>query len=333
LDELDITPAGATAEELETFRFLQSIYNAFNLYFPPVLTILGIFGNIVSLFVLNLPSYRKTSTGLFMISLAICDLNLVSNCLTHHYLRRNFGPVVVNRPFCRSLLFFLFGGNKLSNWVILFMTFDRTVAVVFPLKALALCTKFRAKLSVATISVINIFLSLPGIIWGEPQYLETFDYWTCDIVLEHKYYNMYYIHTIILDNWLLFLLLLVANLWISWTVARSRARRQRLFGDQDRSASREATLTAMLLANSFTFLLFWIPYQIDYFYWTYIVGRDLSHFDFQLRIMSWNITYVITYINPTINFYIYCLSSSKFRKEVYFVISSFTRGKKRCGLH
>jgi hypothetical protein len=321
--------AAALEWELARLRYLQTLYDGYNLYFPPLLMFLGTFGNILSLFILGQPVYRKTTTGFFMIALAICDLNMVTNCLMHHYLRRNFGAVVVNGSFCRSLLFILFSGPRLSNWVILLMTLDRMIAVIFPLRAPVLCTKFRAKVSLAVVTILNLCRSAPGFIWVSPIYLEKYDYWTCDISLERKYYRVYYLHNIIIDGWILFILLLAANLRISIAVARSSATRRKMLGGQGNKAkSREVSLTAMLLVNSIAFLLFTIPYHTDFIYWSYIFTGTRSYFEFHLRLMTWNVAYVITYINPTINFYIYCLSSSKFRNEVKVL---FGKGKEKQG--
>jgi hypothetical protein len=312
------TRLSPTLDELEQLRYIQSFYNAYNLYVPPVLMVLGTVGNLVSLFVLNQPNYRRTSTGFYMMSLALADWHYVSNGLIHHYLRRNFGSVVVSTLFCRSLLFFLFCGSALSSWTLVLMTYDRMVAIVFPLKAPVLCTKTRAKIALSIAAVVNLGRAIPCLFWGNFIYSRTLDYWTCDLVLPHRtYYHIYYNESTVGNQWLPFSLLLLANTRILLAVSRSNAQRKSLIGDNNVSKLRgqEGAITIMLLSNTFAFLLFCLPYQIDFIFWKYIF-RWRTFLDRHYRVMTWNVAYLVRFLNPTVNFYLYLLSSSKFRREV-----------------
>jgi hypothetical protein len=71
--------------------------------------------------------------------------------------------ISVGKYFCPPYWFFSWNFHGISNWVVLCMTFDKFIAVCFPLKAASWCTKRRAKVSAVLILLMWIGLNVPNI--------------------------------------------------------------------------------------------------------------------------------------------------------------------------
>ena len=70
--------------------------------------------------------------------------------------------------FCPQYWFFSYNIYGLSNWIVVCMTFDRFIAVCYPLKAATWCTKKRAKISAFLIVLAMAALQAPSL-FTEPD--------------------------------------------------------------------------------------------------------------------------------------------------------------------
>ena len=130
--------------------------------------LLGIIGNIISLIILSKPHMRSSINHL-LINLARCDIILIVTSILH------FGLPMVY-PYTGYLRFYYLKIFPIQSFVVypvativrtantyltLAVTLERYVAVVYPLKAKALCTYYRAKLYVYSIFLICILFNIP----------------------------------------------------------------------------------------------------------------------------------------------------------------------------
>ncbi|XP_067933108.1 galanin receptor 2a-like [Watersipora subatra] len=129
-----------------------------------------------------------------------------------------------------------------------------------------------------------------------------------------------------LKAFLPFTLLLVMNIIIIVNLSKANARKHKMtnnFQQRKKSGERQGTisqkLTMMLLSVTSAFLLLTAPAAIlDILRWQGAPYFDLSKTnDMALYILCRQITRVLLYMNHSINFFLYCVTGCKFRKELF----------------
>jgi growth hormone secretagogue receptor len=290
---------------------------------PPVIIAFGLVGNVLAFLVLHQPQYAKQTTCFYMRVLAIFD----SMCLLGHVLVRT----IINNnpkhmfsydigPYVCPILALFFGGYGLSNWTIAAMTFDRFLAVRFPLKAASWCTKRRAKIAVSLISLFFLLVSIPySIRTVNPEALVAKDICLFEpSVYPPWFHNLFMlIHKFCIFTTPFFIVLLF-NISIIITLGLERLRKteSELITNQ-KTTKKDAHITVLLLLVTAVFFITNIPNTVDRWVWdavlaTYPMTPRLS----QIRKMAYDSVVLLLFINPSMNFYTYCLGCKKFRSDV-----------------
>ena len=311
---------------------------------------IGLVGNFLSGLVMFQKKNMTISCYFYMGILAMLDSVPILVSWAHWVMDHTMGIVPSPKShvmYCQAI-FAVLGGCILSGtYVILAMTFDRYVAVNWPLKALTWCSVKRAKITTLIIFVSCCLWRLPYIFWtdtippfscaafqGDQSLLERTYYWANSTV----------------TCYLPFTTLLVLNLLI----VKRLNNRQKYFDDDSTKSSgtsmetkftndsvsgqagsddttvsgvnskkggatsqaaSQRSLTLMLLLVSFTFLMFQSPLYI--FYIVYMFKDYLSSAEaFATFNLAIAIVYNVYQINHGINFYLYCLGGSKFRRDL-----------------
>lgn len=117
-------------------------------YIPPVLIILGTFGNVVSFIVLRRRAMSKVSSYLYLASLAIADSLVLYIGLLRLWLDELTGVNFQDNSewLCKLTMFLGYLASDLSVWLIIAVTVERYIVVCFPLRAFTMCNTNRAKL-------------------------------------------------------------------------------------------------------------------------------------------------------------------------------------------
>lgn len=89
---------GPVASELIEHK----IGTSFNLYYPPILVILGTIGNTFSFFIYRQKKYKQRSSSYFIWCLALFDSLMLFVGLLQYWALFNFAPKVLTEAHCKG---------------------------------------------------------------------------------------------------------------------------------------------------------------------------------------------------------------------------------------
>ncbi|XP_041363719.1 apelin receptor-like [Gigantopelta aegis] len=299
------------------------IADGIDLYVPLLLSISGIVCNILVVMVMHSKYFRHNSTSFYMMVNAIVDTSSLALVLPAHWLYVNFPGLFVKTPqshvMCKFFNFFGWGTSDLGILLTVAMTTERAIAVTLPLRVNSLCTKRRAKIGVAVVTVIvtvkdlHFLMTSVMVSRGEAEYL-------CEVSTENPFYSLFWttLWPWIHNAFLLasFVIISVSNVIIIKHVNRSNRTKfvknlcgQKIHGNTARLQSRGRQLSVMLVMDSFTIVVFTLPYSVIVTVMSSGHGTDDSDVD---KLM-YAVAFYLLYVNRCANFYLYCLSGSRFR--------------------
>ena len=314
----DQQPSGAliTPQEKEKIALTHKITY-------PFLILFGTFGNVM-IIVIHKRTALTSSMSVFFLTLAASDLVLIYVTCFRAWVKLTFefDTTVQNDAFCKLDLFLLYISGVLSAWTLVAMTAQRAVCVLWPHRANVLCTVGKSKAIVVSmvlfIAVLHTHLlygAYVGMLDGRKRCMFRSDY-------SPFYQQIWSWVDMLIFSFLPWLCLAVSNSLLVWKLRLSihEAKLSLGSGQADRINDRKKKATSIsitLIAVSTAFLLLTFPmsfYQIiSFMFWMHGSLRTLR----SLRVFYYlhQISFPLWYANSCINFYIYCLTGSKFRRE------------------
>lgn len=277
------------------------------IYFP-ILVVLGLVGNVISFLVMVQPHNRSTSSCLYMACLAVSDsifLLVGGGYYWYVYItKRNFSELE-----CILDAFIVQVVSFSGVLVILAMTFDRYLAIRYPLKAALLCSVRRAKKTQVAITVTSIIFNTGHL------FLTKKINGLCIVFGERGLAaEIYSWMNVFIVAFIPFILLLCMNSAIIYSIKRRSFKiRKRASVDGRRQA--DGQITAMLMAVSFTFIVLNLPYYIRHVMSSFYNFNTNAH-TYAVYYLFYHITNKLYTTNSAINFFLYCVTGSRFRSDV-----------------
>ena len=292
---------------------------------PPILFIIGLSGNIMTIFILSKKKNRVTSTAVFLTFPAVSDIIiLLTGILTHWiFIVCEFDIRTTNEIVCKIHVVLTYFSIHFSSWILVLITLERTICVVIPHKVQLMFSKRKGLIYIAVLALILFIINshfligatITKIIWhgtnstmcmgdGSPAYRQFVD----------KVWSW-------VDLCLSFLipgaLILTGNILILVQLSRTAQRRQDLGVTQQSKQS----LTMLLHLLTVVFLVSMAPYAVFMIISAYLLENSADIYEELERIdYIFQILLLLVALNPTLNFILYVLSGSKFRKEVKTLI-------------
>ena len=203
------------------------------------------------------------------------------------------------------------------------MTFDRFYSIIRPHKAASFNTVKRAKITIFFIIIFSIVFHIPHLFITSNQGRTCVFYATG---LDSAANQFYYWSSFIIHFALPFVLLLIMNSVIIYTVARRSQLAVRQSSGMDRQGQGqgqgqnkekhvEMQIYVILLLVTFSFLILTTPGSLFILYTMYI-DYTKSPRAFALFYLSFNIGQKTYYTNFGINFFLYVISGTKFRADL-----------------
>ncbi|XP_013380316.1 thyrotropin-releasing hormone receptor [Lingula anatina] len=320
---------------------------------PPLLIVMGTFGNCLSLAVMTRKSMRATPIGIYLATLSVADLVVLWVGLMRHLL--SSFDVADIREFsvfsCQMTKFLTYFSMDFAAYILVAVSVERYIAVCQPEKASTLCT---IKRSVAVLAIIAVLIAAKTlhVFWtrgNEYQLVgnETVLVRVCGYPNES--YRFFWKHVL---PWIIFCVyvigpfatMLVLNILIInglYNLEKRRFHRNGnapdkwgsdsrssngLLGSQSQSKNERArhaytkSLTIMLLSVTIAFLVLSIPGFINRLlqsYWKRKIGDPHEKAKFEL---TQAVVLILNYANHSINFFLYCLTGRRFREELRNII-------------
>lgn len=335
----------------------QKIENVLMKYVLPIVILVGTIGNVLSFVVLLRSRMRSTSVYFYLMVLAAADTMVlyVSAFKTWIFLLTGFELLNASNEACKIVFFLLLVSFHLAAWIIVLITLDRFIAVWFPLKATTMCVLSRAR-AATIILILTVFVYQLHVFWTfELQWHRQTQRMRCMPTKGHQHFNQlpFNILKVVTYSFLPFLIIMVLNVAI---IVRLRKTPIALIhgggGGHDtsgtystRSSTRDGThldgaagpnrtrasmhlhirLTYMLLTVSFVWLLLTAPWSM------YSLITQESSRDPQTKarqILAKSVCFLLYYTNHSINFFLYCITGNKFRRELMeLFFHVFRRGR------
>jgi hypothetical protein len=326
------TMATASASDSWQLRFRASLYK----YVPPALIVTGTVLNVLTIIVLIQRKFGKSSTRILLIVLALADTAVLWTGLMRKWVE-DFGIDIrrLNKVSCPLHVFCSYLFLHFSAWVVMLITVERWISVSFPLKANLICTT-RSTCAAITVSAaillaLNshilvyyrlsvIFIDRNGVIYHSCSRVS--------ISYTHFWTRIWPWVTMLAYTGIPFSVICVCNSCILYKVIQGQRARKMLQNPRmgPDGLPRLVSLTYMLTTVSCVFLLLTLPVSLQYL--IDAIKREFS-ISWSQNVHGVRLTYaatnLIAYINNTINFLLYCISGSQFRREVYLMFSGLGR--------
>lgn len=306
---------------------------------PPILILLGTVGNCLSIFVLSRKAIRSSTTALYLTVLAFSDLFVLYTGLLRQWLIYLFDKDVrkLGSFGCKLNIWLVYSSLDFSAWILIAVTLERVVSAWLPHNAKIVCTKKNAVTVLISIGVFIIGLNA-HLMYGMGLKYNQGDSGVSELAecdeIDDSYRDFFAKTWPWIDLCVFcvipFTVIVIGNVLILLRVIKSQNKtKSRIMPSTQNGTiqttthshgSKHSSMTAMLFTLNVVFLVSTSPvsiYTIGEPYWAKgASGQKCA----QLKLW-WAIVNMFMYTNNSLNFLLYCLSGSRFRREVIRIFS------------
>lgn len=305
--------------------------------FPPVLILLGTVGNVLTIFVLTRKSIRSSTTAFYLTVLAFSDLVVLYSGLMRQWIIYLLDVDIrkFNKFVCKINIWLVYSSLHFSAWILIVLTMERVISAWLPHRVRGLCKKKSAVVLINVLGVLILGLN-SHLLYGMAFKL-SFDndgnvYHSKCVEVDENYdffFNEIWPWIDLCAFCLIpFSVILIGNALILFKVFTSRRKvisqvvplRQGGGGSHHAGQkSKQSSMPVLLFTLNIVYLLSTSPvsiYNIGYAFWV----KDASEQEIADLDLWWAIVNMFMYIHNSLNFFLYCLSGTKFRREVIRII-------------
>ena len=263
---------------------------------------------------------RHLSTCVYMSIIALND-NVVLSVNLHPWLEENTGFHILTNSGCKIIIYLVHVFGGFGAFEIVLMILDKVIAIKLPHKSGVLCTAKRAKI----LSIINFFtiviFYLPNL-----DFSRSVGKGQCARYVKKGWYVTVYSYiSLIVAPVVPVTVLFAMNIIIIKAVWKSqRMRNENQTVQQDKNKSTEVQLTIMLILVSSLFVILLLPFEIREVYYS-MVNKAETPKQYAIFTFVFDITYELYNANFGINFYLYFISGTKFRRDLLNLLGRKTR--------
>lgn len=311
------TPGTGVSTHSET---QQTASGLINLLVPPILITLGVTCNLMIILTMRTKHFRNVSTSVYLKAGAFNDVLALLISLSAHWLYVNFPQVYVrtdsSNVMCKFFNFYGSGNNDLGIIVIAAMTAERAFVIVSPFGAVRFCSVKRAwKIMFAIIAFVivkesHFWISSDIVPEGRTDRL-------CDVFPERQAmaYQVFYS-----DIWpwihlayvvICGVAIMVSNCVILYCVRRSAA-------DKFKGGQTLRHLVPMLIGESVLLIVLTFPFSLHLALLAIRLKYDSTIYTDAEKAYTegfvFNMTFYMLYSNKCANFFMYCVTGSRFRE-------------------
>lgn len=280
-------------------------------------------GNLLSFAVMVQRTMRASSTAFYMASLALADsVVLLVGCLRRWVIEVFEVDLLNESPAaCYIVNFLQYWSFDVAVWILVIMTMDRVFVVTSPLKAQVYATRRRAAIALTIVMIVCGGVNLHFF------FTTTYKENVCAAKEEHM---DFFKHTwswvdATVYSFLPFILLLIMNIIIIVALAQADSKKRKMTNhfkvkrsQEQRNAINSHRLTIMLLTITCAFILLTAPAMVIHIlrekgqpYFNLNQPTDMAKY-----ILTRQISRILLYTNHSINFFLYCVTGTKFRREL-----------------
>ncbi|XP_013419986.1 growth hormone secretagogue receptor type 1-like [Lingula anatina] len=292
-------------------------------YGRPTIYILGLVFNTLAIAVFCRKSLRRTTTCMFMISVAIFDtMNLVNGFFFWIQYDLNAKIMTGSIFLCKLVVFTLYFAPEASAILLSAMSIERYIKIRFPIMARKICSVTKIRVTIVSIVTVLLLINLPvlfaeiyfklpqcrdyicwNIFHNSPRYITHERRITAYFVDVHKWVAAAIYFVIPTAT------LLIFNTLIMLQVRKINKESSRM----TRNTSMKSQITNMLLVVTFSFLIMTTGYNTIQTGIVDIWGETGTDSEAEISLVFTLFT-LLFYLNHASNFFLYCLSGPKYRQ-------------------
>ena len=298
--------------------------------FAPLFLVVGVGGNLLSIAVLSRKRMRNSTTSLYLRFLAVVDtlVLIIGNLRELVYYATNLDVRELSDATCRIHYWLTLNVTALSGWLLAVLTIDRLVSIKRPLWAKSNCSQKTALVVSLTVTAVMFMVNshILGYLYRTeiqvpannttvvldiqclPNTLQYMKFWQkIWPVMILILYSFIPLGCLIICN------IIIANELIKRNTVLPGARHTSVYSSNQRKEFKSVTRMLIVVCSVFTAIS--LPTCIFLIVESYIfVGTSAR--DISKRRLAWAVVSILMYSNNAINFILYCLSGSLFRKEL-----------------
>ena len=285
------------------------------IYTSPFIFTIGLIGNILTIIVMTRPKFSKSISSWFFVALAGADsLVLIMFCvrtwmieilpISYFYMLQSANWRCISNHIADNFPL------QSSSWTLVLITWERVLAVNFPIHSKNWITKGRGMFLLIGVNILLLTVNAAFAPYISFHHVKMGACLKSDIwVSKWKLLNIF-IYALIPV-----LFLIIGNVFITVRIAISKKEvKNNMKVNQDKN--KVSSITLMLMTTCLVFLFTTVPYSVfSLNYFSSIVPcTDDIHKIFNIRITD-SVLRMLKYSNHSINFWLYCISGRKFRRE------------------
>ena len=280
----------------------------------PIMMCIGTVGNLLSAVVLLRRSFRKTTMSFYLMCLAATDTMILYMVVLPKWLME-YGVFLDSYSSftCKLAMFLSFFLPHLDSWLIVNLTLERLVAVMFPFKCRDWFTKSRAAVYLL-ITVFVLFCINEHFFWTFTlQPAGT----VCYLFPHYKYFYLFIWTWISMCVFSIIpsLIMIILNTCICVRLFASHSMHSTSNQAHEQSLMRLKRTVGVLLVVCIVFIVSSLPGSI----WQIIIYHKYDS-DQWAKVITQSLG-LLHLINNSFNFVLYCLAGSKFRQELITMFS------------
>ena len=304
------------------------------LYGYPSILILGTVGNLLTLAVMINSGMRRRSTGFYMSALSVFDTSvLYTSCFRQWLSLLNDSEVLsLSNASCKTFNFLSYTFFDIAVWLLIVMTCERYLVVQFPLLSPKVASLHIARAAIIVLILVMCALNL-HFFWTVS--LDSNEHCKYTEDSSHFHDDVWPWIDATVYSFLPFIILLVFNILIivvhrkATILRKTTVRVHRSEITNHNNAGVQFRLSTMLITVTMTFLVLSAPNVI-------LICIRHKYFDFSVQINDLRdiavyrlvamVTNFCLYLNHAVNFFLYCISGERFRREL---VNLFRRSRRR----
>jgi hypothetical protein len=330
----NMTPSLNNSMESDPYKdFLEDVSRYLWVGLSPVLFIVGVVGNALTIVVLRQMEFHKKPPFLFLFCLALNDTLVLCVGLSRYWIRETFSVDIraLTNLGCKFNLFFIYWSMQLSSWILVCVVLERCIKTNFPFQYPRIVTVQRC---VGLLVVLMIFLAGVDLhyFWTNGLKMDGSEI-ECNSLTEQYFTFEEFVFTYIDFSVLSvvpFLLMIVMNITIIRVFRQSRQFRKSTVKNRqtNKKLNRfDVKLTRMLLCTSVYFLIATLPISVYFIVDSY--KKNLTDLESAKMDVVWSSSYIFQFTNYTINFFLYNLTNDRFRNKFLLIIRCRKKEKRR----
>ena len=313
---------------------------------PVFILLFGIFGNVMTIVICKRAEVMS-SMSVYFVTLAGSDLLLLIVNVAREWIYSVLDTDLLSLHglSCKLIVYVGYVTGVLSAWILVAMTAQRAVCVLWPHRASILCSARNSKATAASLTLFiavlhcHVLYGFDFVIFddststtnntaanfNENTHSTTNTAAVCTLAKEYTafYYSIWSWVDLMIFSILPWLCLVVSNNVLLWTLSASVRHAQHSLGSAHTEGfsgrkKQASSMTVTFIAVSTAFIVLNLPMsciQVASFY-HYIVGSLDSFHQSDVYAYCNEIALALWGTNSAVNFYLYCLTGSKFRREL-----------------